>query len=125
MKTHVLLAAALAALFMTGASSAGENEFYEASVRPGASAVSRAQVLAELQIWRRSGLAELAQLEVPPLSTREYQAAAARYEGRGRGQGQRRRPLIQRPGPPAARLLVMSRRAAAAFLPPPTSAFQA
>lgn len=80
MKTSVLLAATFAAAFMNGASLAGENEFHEAPARAGATGLSRAEVLADLQIWRRSGLAELAQLEVPPLSTREYREAAARYD---------------------------------------------
>lgn len=41
---------------------------------------SRAEVRAELLIWRQSGLADLAQQEVPPHTTREYLAATARYE---------------------------------------------
>ena len=68
MKTSILFAATLAAwAALPGAHGA------EASP-------SCAEVRAELLIWRQSGLADLAQQEVPPHTTREYLAATARYE---------------------------------------------
>jgi hypothetical protein len=83
MKTPFLLSVTLATCFVSGTSIAGENEFYESPMQAsarGGNGLSRAEVQADLEIWRKSGLAELDRLEVPPLSTREYQDAVARYE---------------------------------------------
>lgn len=77
MKTPILLTAMFAATFMHGTVLANEFDAGEPRMR---STLSRAEVLADLQIWRRSGLAELSQLEVPPQSTAEYRAATARYD---------------------------------------------
>lgn len=76
MKASLLFAATLAAwATLQGAHAADAPDTTPPHASP-----SRAEVRAELLIWRQSGLAELAQREVPPHSTREYQAAAARYD---------------------------------------------
>lgn len=44
-----------------------------------ASSKSRAEVLAELQIYQRSGLADLERRDSPDWLSQQYQAASARY----------------------------------------------
>jgi hypothetical protein len=42
--------------------------------------LSRAEVLADIQIWRESGLAELQHSDMPDVYSAEYQRASAKYQ---------------------------------------------
>jgi hypothetical protein len=43
------------------------------------STLSRAEVLADIQIWRESGLAELQHADMPDVYSAQYQRASAKY----------------------------------------------
>jgi hypothetical protein len=43
------------------------------------STLSRAEVLADLQIWQESGLADLQRIDMPDVYSAQYQRASARY----------------------------------------------
>lgn len=68
-------------LCLSGAAWAGDASSADKSpAAPTHAAMSRAEVLADLQIWRESGMAELNSGEVGLAYTPAYEAAAARYE---------------------------------------------